>query len=75
MVRGYTLSYAVRTGGFEIGLRGGHVVVRRAGWFAEMLRNWCPEWLQHFLTGKMRIPTAAASAHYSGGVLRVYRLG
>ena len=41
-----------------------------------MLRDSGPEWLQRFLTvGETRIPMAAASAHYSGGVLRVYRLG
>jgi hypothetical protein len=70
------LTFAVRAEGLEVGIRGSHVIFRRAGSFAQMLREFCPTWMQVVLTlDEVRLAMAAATAHYSGGVLRVYRLG
>jgi hypothetical protein len=59
-----------------VGILGGEIVARRAGWLAEAIRESCPPWLQVILlVSEHRLPLAAATAHYTGGVLRVYRLG
>jgi hypothetical protein len=62
--------------GFEVGILGGDIVVRRAGWLARMLRESCPRWLQEvLLVPERRLSMALATAHYTSGVLRIYRLG
>ncbi len=41
-----------------------------------MLRESCPQWLQEaLLVAERRLPMALATAHDTGGVLRIYRLG
>jgi hypothetical protein len=41
-----------------------------------MVRESCPPWLQEvLLVAERRLPMALATAHYTGGVLRIYRLG
>jgi hypothetical protein len=70
------LSYSVRSGDIEVGIVGVEIVIQRAGWVASMLRESCPTWLQTALTiRELRLPLAVATAHYSDGVLRIYRLG
>ena len=70
------LSYAVRSGDVEVGIVGAEIVARRAGWLARMLRESCPPWLQTALmVREHRLPLGGATAHYTGGVLRIYRLG
>jgi hypothetical protein len=60
----------------EVGILGGDIVVRRAGWLARTLRESCPPWLQEvLLVRERRLPMGLATAHYTGGVLRIYRLG
>ncbi len=62
--------------GVEVGILGGDIVVRRGGWLARMLRESCPPWLQEvLLVAERRLPMAVTTAHYTGGVLRIYRLG
>jgi len=51
-------------------------VVHRGGWLAGMVRESCSSCLQEVLLGtERRLPMALATAHYTGGVLRIYRLG
>ena len=70
------LSFAVRSQGIEVGIVGAEIAVRRTGWPAQMLRQSCPTWLQGVLmVQEQRLPLAIATAHYSGGVLRIYKLG
>ncbi len=72
----HRLSFAVRAGDVEVGILGGEIVARRAGWLADAIRESCPPWLQAFLlVREHRLPLAVATAHYTGGVLRIYRLG
>jgi hypothetical protein len=75
--RELALHFALRSDdGIEVGILGGDIVARRAGWLAQMLRESCPTWLQEvLLVAERRLPMALASAHYTGGVLRIYRLG
>jgi len=41
-----------------------------------MLRESCPPWVQEaLLVAERRLPMALAAAHYTGGALRIYRLG
>jgi hypothetical protein len=62
--------------GVEVANLGGDIVVRRAGWLARMLRESCPPWPQEvLLVAERRLPMAVATAHYTGGDLRTYRLG
>jgi hypothetical protein len=71
------LHFALRSGdNVEVGILGGDIVVRRGGWLARMLRESCRPWLQEVLfVAERRLPMALATAHYTGGVLRIYRLG
>src|SRR5215469_9696022 len=71
------LHFALRSDfGVDVGILGGDIVVRRGGWLARMLRESCPSWLQEMLlVAERRLPMALATAHYTGGVLRIYRLG
>jgi hypothetical protein len=39
------LSFAVRSGDIEVGILDGQIVVRRAAWWARMLRESCQPWL------------------------------
>ncbi len=74
--RELALHFALRSDdNVEVGIDG-DIVVRRAGWLARMLRESCPHWLQEvLLVAERRLPMAFATAHYTGGVLRIYRLG
>ena len=55
---------------------GGDIVVRRAGWLARILRESCTPWLQEvLLVAERRLRMALATAHCTGGVLRICRLG
>ena len=41
-----------------------------------MLRESCPPWLERvLLVRERRLPMTPATAHYTGGVPRIYRLG
>ena len=75
--RELALHFALRSDdGVEVGILGGNILVRRGGWLARALRESCPPWLQEvLLVAERRLPMALATAHYTGGVLRVYRLG
>ncbi len=75
--REVALHFALRSDDYvEVGILVGEIVVRGAGWLARMLRESCPPWLQEvLLVAERRLPMALATAHYTGGVLRVYRLG
>jgi hypothetical protein len=43
--RELALHFALRSNdGVEVGMPGGDLVVRRAGWLARMLRGSCPRW-------------------------------
>jgi hypothetical protein len=54
------LHFALRSDdGVEVGILGGDVVVRRAGWRARMPRESCPRWLQEvLLVAEGRLPMA-----------------
>ncbi len=70
--RELALHFALRSDdNVEVGILGGDIVVRRGGWLARSLRESCPHWLQEVLWVAERL----ATAHYTGGVLRIYRLG
>jgi hypothetical protein len=69
------LSFAVRSGEYELGILGGHLVVRRTGTFARLAWALEATELANLLTREDSLPIADASVHYSGGVLRIYRLG
>jgi hypothetical protein len=75
MATDHQLSFAVRSGKVEVGILGAEIVVRDHGFtWGRLLRDGL-----HFLAEggatEARIPLSVATAHYSGGVLRVYRLG
>ncbi len=62
--------------GVEVGIIGDDIVVRRAGWLCRMAQESFPPRLQEVLMVVERwLPIALATAHYAGGVLRIYRLG
>ena len=75
--RELALHFALRSDvDVEVGILGGDIIVRRGGWLARMLRESCPPWVQEVLmVAEQRLPMAMATAHYTAGVLRVYRLG
>lgn len=76
MASEYRLSFVVRAGDVEVGIRGGDLVVRRTGPLAQLLRELGIFGLLQLLYGRQdRIPLALASVHYTGGVLRIYRSG
>jgi hypothetical protein len=58
-----------------VGILGGDIVVRRAGWLAR-LRDHCTAWLREVLfVAERRLPMALATPHYAGGVLHICRPG
>jgi hypothetical protein len=47
----------------EVGILGGDIGVRRAGWLARTLRESCPRWLQEvLLVAEQGLPMALATA-------------
>jgi hypothetical protein len=70
--RELVLHFALRSDdGVEVGILGGDIVVRRAGWLARMLRESCPRRLQEvLLVAERRLPMAIATAHYMGDAVR-----
>ena len=70
--RELALRFALRSDdNVDVGILGGDIVVRRAGWLARTVRESCPRWLQEvLLVAERRVPMALAAAHYTGGVLR-----
>jgi hypothetical protein len=75
--RELNLHFALRSDdSVEVGILGDDIVARRGGCLARMLRESCPPWVQEvLLVAELRLPMALATAHYTGGVLRIYRLG
>ena len=70
------LSYTVWSGNVEVGILGAEIVVRAP---ANTWDSFTKFGLRGLLFGggvtEVRLPMAVATAHYSGGVLRVYELG
>lgn len=75
MAREYPLSFAVRSGNVEVGILGDTIVVRRISLLAQLFEELGIVGLQRWLRGEQRLPLAVATAQYTGGVLRIYRMG
>jgi hypothetical protein len=63
------LRFGVRSGDIEVGIVGSEIVVRRVGLAADLFSA------IGLLDREQRLPMALATAHYTGGVLRIYRSG
>jgi hypothetical protein len=66
--RELALHFALRSDdNVEVGILGGDIVVRRAGWLARMLRESCPSWLQEvLLVAEPRLPMGLATVRFTG---------
>ncbi len=75
MDRDYPLSFAIRSGNVEIGVLGDTIVVRRVSLLAQLFGELGMFGLERLFRGEQRLPLVLATAHYTGGVLRIYRMG
>jgi hypothetical protein len=62
------------SGNIEVGILGDSIVVRRISLLAQLFGELGMFGLQRLLRAEQRLPLVPATAHHTGGVLRIYRV-